>query len=131
MTGGDEEAAVGPAMRGAAMRGPARETGVGGGLMRRALNAPRPARVRTDAMGAPVEVDGRAVELVRESWLVEDRWWTARPLRRRYWEVLSAGGHNMVVFHDLGAAGPLVAGHGAREEVARRRTSGGWFSQGA
>jgi len=114
------------------MRSPARGTGVVGGPTRRALNTPRPARVRADAMGAPLEVDGRAVELVRESWLVEDRWWTARPLRRRYWEVLSAGGHNMVVFHDLGAAGPLVAGgHGAREEAARRRTSGSWFSQGA
>jgi hypothetical protein len=48
-----------------------------------------------------VEVDGRAVELVRESWLVEDRWWTTRPLRRRYWEVVSTSGRNMVVFHDL------------------------------
>jgi hypothetical protein len=38
---------------------------------------------------------------VRESWLVEDRWWTDAPLRRRYWEVLVAGGRNMVVFRDL------------------------------
>jgi hypothetical protein len=38
---------------------------------------------------------------VRESWLVEDRWWTAAPLRRRYWEVLVAGGRNTVVFRDL------------------------------
>jgi len=92
---------VGAGDEGAAMRGPARKTGVGGGLMRRALNAPRPARVRTDAMGAPVEVDGRAVELVRESWLVEDRWWTARPLRRRYFELTMASGANAVVFCDL------------------------------
>ena len=99
--------------------------------MKGALNLPRPARVRTAAGGVPVEVDGRTVELVRESWMVEDRWLTARPLRRRYWEVLSASGHNMVVFHDLGAAGLLLAGHRAREEPARRRLSGGWFSQGA
>jgi hypothetical protein len=67
----------------------------------RALNQPRRARVRTGAEHAPREVDGQAVELVRESWLVEDRWWTARPLRRRYWEVVSVRGRNLVVFHDL------------------------------
>ena len=54
------------------------------------------------------------VELVRESWLVEDRWWTSHPLRRRYWEVVSADGRNLVVFHDL------TAGAGR----------GGWFVQG-
>jgi hypothetical protein len=80
--------------------------------MRGALNLPRPARVRATPSGVPVEVDGRRVELVRESWILEDRWWTERPLRRRYWEVLSSGGRNMVVFHDL------AAGAGA-----------GWFSQ--
>ncbi len=67
----------------------------------RALNLPRPARVRMGAGGAPREVDGRRVEQVRESWLVEDSWWTGRPLRRRYWEVVSARGRNLVVFHDL------------------------------
>jgi len=96
--------------------------------MRRALNAPRPARVRTDATGAPVAIDGRAVEQVRESWLVEDRWWTERPLRRRYWEVLSAGGRNTVVFRDLG---PDAVSGGARGERTRAQASGGWFCQGA
>jgi hypothetical protein len=76
------------------------------------LNMPRPARVRTGREGVPVEVDGRAIEVVRESWLVEDRWWTAQPLRRRYWEAVTTGGRNMVVFHDLTAA------------------PGGWFLQG-
>jgi hypothetical protein len=57
--------------------------------------------VRTTAQGVPAQVDGRAVELVRECWLVEDRWWTRRPLRRRYWELLSDAGRNMVVFEDL------------------------------
>jgi CO dehydrogenase/acetyl-CoA synthase delta subunit len=46
-------------------------------------------------------VDSQAIESVRESWLVEDRWWTDRPLRRRYWEVVSVRGVNLVVFHDL------------------------------
>jgi hypothetical protein len=70
-----------------------------------ALNLPRPARVRSDAAGTPVAVDGRRIELVRESWLVEDRWWTAQPLRRRYWEVVSVQGRNLVVFHDLHRGG--------------------------
>jgi hypothetical protein len=60
--------------------------------------------------GAPEEVDGEAVELLRESWLVEDRWWTDAPLRRRYWELVSARGRNVVVFHDLQADGWFVQG---------------------
>ena len=68
---------------------------------RRALYLPRPARVRMGEGGAPVEVDGRAIEAVRETWLVEDRWWSERPLRRRYWELVSVGGRNIVAFHDL------------------------------
>jgi hypothetical protein len=41
------------------------------------------------------------VDAVCESWLIEDRWWTERPLRRRYWEVVTTCGRNEVVFHDL------------------------------
>ncbi|HMD58112.1 MAG TPA: hypothetical protein VKG82_11650 [Solirubrobacteraceae bacterium] len=71
--------------------------------MARALNSPRPARVRLDPArsGAPGEVNGEAMESLRESWLVEDRWWTAEPLRRRYWELVGRRGRNVVVFHDL------------------------------
>jgi len=69
------------------------------------LNLPRPARVRTEGAGVPVEVDGRAIELTRESWLVEDGWWTGRPLRRRYWEVVTIDGRDLVVFHDLEGGG--------------------------
>jgi hypothetical protein len=69
----------------------------------RALNPPRPARVRLEAAcpGRPVEIDGEAIVSLRESWLVEDRWWTSQPLRRRYWELVSERGRNLVVFHDL------------------------------
>lgn len=66
----------------------------------RALYLPRAVRVRAHA-GQPCVVDGERVESVRESWLVEDRWWTERPLRRRYWELLGVSGRNLVVFHDL------------------------------
>ena len=67
----------------------------------RRLYAPRPAAVRVGPDRAPAAVDGVAVEAVREEWLVEDRWWTDRPLRRRYWEVVTTCGRDEVVFHDL------------------------------
>jgi hypothetical protein len=67
------------------------------------LGLPVPARVRAGANGRPQAVDGDAVEAVRESWLLEDRWWTDRPLRRRYWEVVTAGGRDLVLFRDLEA----------------------------
>ena len=62
---------------------------------------PRRARVVADADGRPLNVDGREVDGVRETWLLEDRWWTEEPLRRRYWEVVTTGGSDQVVFHDL------------------------------
>ena len=69
----------------------------------RRLAKPRAVQVRTAEGRRPQAVDGRPVEAVRESWLVEDRWWTDRPLRRRYWEVVTEGGRNLVVFRELGA----------------------------
>jgi hypothetical protein len=72
-----------------------------------ALNSPRPASVRWSD-GAPAAVDGEAVEHLRESWLVEDRWWTATPLRRRYWELVGERGRNIVIFHDLCSGGWFV-----------------------
>ena len=30
-----------------------------------------------------------------------DRWWSDGPLRRRYWEVVTDDGRNLVVFRDL------------------------------
>ena len=75
----------------------------------RQLSVPRAVEVAAPARGRPVRVDGRLVDAVRESWLVEDRWWTDRPVRRRYWEVVTADGRDLVVFRDL--------------------VSGGWFIQ--
>ncbi|TMK99978.1 MAG: hypothetical protein E6G34_00280 [Actinobacteria bacterium] len=99
------------------------------------LNLPRPARVRTEGAGVPVEVDGRAIELIRESWLVEDRWWTERPLRRRYWEAVTTTGRNVVVYHDLvagargGAQGPARAEDGAARHGGEEQACGGWYTQ--
>jgi hypothetical protein len=67
----------------------------------RRIAEPRRVTVQADGAGVPLQVDGRIVDAVRESWLVEDRWWTERPLRRRYWEVVTVCGRNVVVFRDL------------------------------
>jgi CO dehydrogenase/acetyl-CoA synthase delta subunit len=67
----------------------------------RRLNEPKRVRVRSGRRGRPVAVGGRRVDAVRESWLIEDRWWTDAPLRRRYWEVVTADGRSLVVFRDL------------------------------
>ena len=67
----------------------------------RRLSEPRPIRVRTGDGGRPDRVGERTVESVRESWLVEDRWWTDVPLRRRYWEIVTTCGRDLVVFRDL------------------------------
>ena len=67
----------------------------------RRLSEPVPARVVAGEEGRPEAIGGRAVDAVRESWLIEDCWWTDRPLRRRYWEVVTADGRNLVAFRDL------------------------------
>lgn len=61
-----------------------------------------PIPVQSSADGLPLIVDGRRVEALREEWLVEDRWWTRTPIRRRYFELVLAGGQNLVVYCELG-----------------------------
>jgi hypothetical protein len=75
----------------------------------RRIAGPRPAQVRVGHDGVPVALGERAVDSVREEWMVEDRWWTGRPLRRRYLELVLEDGRNAVVFNDL--------------------VDGGWFEQ--
>jgi hypothetical protein len=70
---------------------------------------PRPVDVRADAEGVPLAVDGATVEAVREDWLVEDRWWTPEPLRRRYFELVLADGRNLVVFCEPAPGGSWFA----------------------
>jgi hypothetical protein len=50
----------------------------------------------------PEAVGGLRVEGVREEWVVEDRWWTRTPLRRRYFELVLEDGRNVVVFREPG-----------------------------
>jgi hypothetical protein len=65
------------------------------------LYVPRPVAVRTGAGGAPQAIESTPVDAMREEWLVEDRWWTERPLRRRYFELVLADGRDVTVFRDL------------------------------
>jgi hypothetical protein len=64
----------------------------------RRLYAPRRVRVRTGERRVPLEVDGVAVESVREEWVVEDLWWTPMLLRRHYFELVLANGRAITVF---------------------------------
>lgn len=70
----------------------------------RRLNEPRSALV-TEERGVPVEVGHEPVAVVREEWRVVDRWWTERPVRRRYFDVVLESGRNAVVYRDEGGGG--------------------------
>jgi hypothetical protein len=64
----------------------------------RRIGTPRPARVRPHPDGVPAAVAGRPVEAVRDEWRIDEGWWTPRPVRRRYFDVVLADGRNAVVF---------------------------------
>jgi hypothetical protein len=76
---------------------------------------PRPVEVSPGRDGRPQAIGGVEVEAVREEWTVEDRWWTPRPLRRHYFELVLADGRNLVVFR----------------EFAGQADGGRWFEQRA
>ena len=67
----------------------------------RRLGVPRRAAVEAGPGGVPTAVARKDVDAVNEDWVVEDRWWTGRPLRRRYFELVLVDGRNTVVFFDL------------------------------
>jgi hypothetical protein len=69
--------------------------------MTRRLYRPRSTEVSAGPDGVPLAVGGAEVEAVREEWLVADRWWTSRPLRRRYFELIMQDGVNTTVFCEL------------------------------
>ena len=93
-----------------ARTGESRSAGAEGRVVAR-FNAPRAARVEARVDGAPLEVNHRAVALVREEWRVVDRWWTDDPVSRCYFDLVLEGGERCVVYHDL--------------------ERGGWFTQRA
>jgi hypothetical protein len=61
---------------------------------------PKPVEVLSGSDGVPSAVGAVAVEAVREEWLVEDLWWTPKPLSRRYFELVLADGRDLVVFRE-------------------------------
>jgi hypothetical protein len=61
---------------------------------------PRPVNVMAGSDGVPRAVGVVAVDAVREEWLVEDLWWTPKPLSRRYFELVLADGRDLVVFRE-------------------------------
>ena len=61
--------------------------------------------VQTGPDGKPQAVGRLAVESVREEWLVEDGWWTQKPLQRRYFELVLSDGSDVVVFSEASADG--------------------------
>ena len=67
----------------------------------RRLGVPRRVTVQAGPGGVPVMVGRTNVDAVNEDWVVEDRWWTGKPLRRRYFELVLTDGRNAVVFLDL------------------------------
>ena len=103
MPPGDGDAPRAPAPNQNARNGGAASVGIEPIASRgpRRLAKPKPVRVRADNAGRPQMIGRREVDAVRESWLVEDRWWTDAPLRRRYWEVVTGDGRDLVVFRDL------------------------------
>jgi hypothetical protein len=64
----------------------------------RRLYVPRWVAVEAGPRNEPLKVEGIVVEAVREEWLIEDRWWTPKPLRRHYFELALADGRDLTVF---------------------------------
>ena len=62
------------------------------------LYRPRACEVQADSDGTPLRIDGVGVEAIREEWLVQDAWWTDKPLGRHYFELVLTDGRNLVVF---------------------------------
>lgn len=65
----------------------------------RRLNEPRPVEVEAPG-GWPVTIGTIPVAAIREEWRVSERWWTGRPLKRRYFDTVLETGENVVVFRE-------------------------------
>ena len=67
----------------------------------RRLYEPRPVEVADDMRRSPIQVEDVDVVAIREEWVVEDGWWTAEPVRRRYFELILTAGQDPPVFQSL------------------------------
>jgi hypothetical protein len=74
----------------------------------RALGAPREVEVASDPAGAPVAVTlagrRRRVTAIRDDWLVQDLWWTGRPVDRHYFELVLEPGRHLVAYRETATA---------------------------
>ena len=79
----------------------------------RGLAGPQPARVVASPGGTPHAVitgdRRRLVVAVRDSWRVQDRWWTDEPVDRAYFDVILEPGRPALLY---------------------REASGEWFAHG-
>ena len=70
----------------------------------RGLANPEPARVVASPAGTPhaVITDGRRrlVVAVRDSWRVQDRWWTDHPVDRSYFDVVLEPGRPALLYRE-------------------------------
>jgi len=70
----------------------------------RGLAATRPVEVFTSPDGTPHAVmqDGRRrlVVAVRDTWRVQDRWWTDEPVDRSYFDVIIEPGRPALIFRE-------------------------------
>jgi len=70
----------------------------------RGLGGPEPARVIASPGGAPHAVitggRRRLVVAVRDSWRVQDRWWTDDPVDRAYFDVVIEPGRVALVYRE-------------------------------
>jgi hypothetical protein len=48
----------------------------------------------------PAAIGGVRVARLREEWRVADRWWSDRPVQRRYFDLVLETGENAAVFCD-------------------------------
>ncbi len=70
----------------------------------RRLNTPRPVEVRAEAGGVPRALLHNSrwlqVDEVLDRYRTDDRWWTAEPVSRTYYELLLEDGRRLTVFRD-------------------------------
>lgn len=70
----------------------------------RRLNTPRPVELRTGVDGVPSALlrNGRwlQVDEVLDRYRTDDRWWTAEPVARTYYELLLEDGRVVTAFRD-------------------------------
>jgi len=73
----------------------------------RAVNLPEPVRVREDASGLPLSLQGKGwalrgkITAVDDCWRIDDEWWRTGPVSRLYCSVRVASGNRLVLYRDL------------------------------